>query len=165
MPRSSYSQSLETQQLVKVLADKAHDPLFTYEEIEKASGVDPRKSQAALASARRIVLRDHGIVFVTVRKVGIKRATDSEIVDGSSSDLSRIRNTSRRALKKLGAVANFAELPADKQREFNVKSSTFAVLHHATTATAQRKLEAAVTKKTETLPVAETLAALGLERK
>lgn len=160
MERPLFRQSLETQALVKLLGDKDHPDVFTYEEMSKAAGTDVIANRNCIGSARRVLLREKQLVFESIPKVGIKRSSDVEIVEGGSKDIARIRNTARRAIKKGGCVRKFAELPKDKQVQHNLQMSAAGLLYHATTTSAQNKIEKQVTTAMQSLPVAETLAAL-----
>jgi len=160
MDRPQFRQSLETQELVKVLSAKDHADIFTYEELSKAAGVDVQVNRGPLDSARRIVQREASLVFEAVPKIGVKRASDIEIVDGRARDVSRIRNIARRGIKALGCVRNFMSLPKDKQQQHNLTMSGLGLLHHVTTVSAQNKIAAKVETMSKQLPVAETLAAL-----
>ena len=163
MDRPDFTQSLETQEIVRLLADDKHAALFTYDEICKSSGANDKDDvRASISSARRILQRDKGIVFVTIIGEGIRRATDAEIVDSTARDVSGIRRTSRRGIERLSKVRDLSGLPRDKKTQFNLATSSLALIHHVTTPSAQAKIESKVEKQNEKLPVAETLAALGI---
>lgn len=158
--RPAFRQSLETQTLVKLLSDETHDDTFTYDEISKAIGGDIADHPGSLASARRVVQREKQIVFETVRGVGIKRASDSDIVNGRAKDLAGIRGIARRGLKKIACIKNYDSLPGDVKQRHNVYASGLALLHHATTQSAQAKIEQKVVQSKLKLPVADAIAAI-----
>lgn len=160
MERRDFTQSFETQQLVKYLADESHDPIFTYAELSKVAGVDIQDKRSPLRSACDIVQREHHIVFHNVRGVGYQRADDKAIVQGSTKGVSRIRNIARRTLKALGCVRKFSELPDALKVQHNVQASAYGMIYHATTNSAHRKIESKVAEANKQLPLAETLAAL-----
>jgi hypothetical protein len=163
--RPIFKKSLETQQLEKLLSDETHEPVFTYEEMSKAAGVDVRDRRGCLQSALRIVQREKGLVFECIANVGMKRANDGEIVEGRSRDVSRIRRVAGRGIKKLECVRDVAALPAERRTQMNVMLSGLSVIKHATSAKAQGAIEQVVIRSKTKLPVAESLAALGYTEK
>lgn len=159
--RPIFRQSLETQNVVKLLSDDNHDDLFTYDEISKAIGSDVAGHPGCLVTARRTVQREKQVVFETVRGVGIKRCSDADIVNGRAKDIAGIRGIARRGMKKIACVKNYDALPGDVKQRHNVYASGLALLHHATTNSAQAKIEQKVVQSKLKLPVAEAIAAIG----
>lgn len=159
MDRLAFTRSLETQALVKLLSTDEHADLFTYEELSEAAGIDA-KHHGALQSARHIVEREKGVVFETIRNVGIKRASDVEIVDAGCRAVSHIRNTAKRSIAKASCVKSVEALPNEKKAALNSHLTTVGMIHYVTTQSAQKKIEAKVTQTSKDLPVAEALAAL-----
>ena len=162
MERPLFRQSLETQALVKLLSDDKHDPTFTYEELGAVVEGDIRdhKRRPSLYSAFRIVQREKAVVFECIANVGYKRASDSDIVSGRARDLSHIRSTARRGLKKIECIRDVAALSKDKKTELNVLASGLGLVAHVTTAQARGLIEQKVVKSQQRLPVAETIEAL-----
>lgn len=160
--RPAFRQSLETQALVRVLSDQTHGDLFSYEELTQAAGVDVQHANC-LKSARHIVQREQGVVFLVVTGRGLVRANDEQIVDSGAQDITRLRNTARRAIKKASCVKSFAALPHSKQVQHNLQLSSAGLMYHLTTTKAQNKIESRVSDSLQALSVVETINAIRSE--
>lgn len=114
----------ETAILVSWFQEAEKDTLFTYADIKAQTGVDVRDR---FASVERILKRDHKVKLLTVRGLGVKLATDPEIVGHSDGRRRRARNQSRNALKDLDLV-NLDELTKEDQ----LNAIALRTLHLAT---------------------------------
>ena len=142
----------------RLMAAKIGD-LVTYKELATMTGRDLQHGDRyVLMSACRAAQRD-GAVFGVVRGEGVKRLADAEIVSSAAGVLPRIRRASKRAIRRLTAVSDFAALPNDAKIAHNTYASIFGAIAAVSTHGAVQKVEAKVKDAAQTLPLAKTLEA------
>ena len=153
--------SLESQLLVDRLLTIEPGLCISYSVLADVIGqpVQTGTGYGRLQTARRILQRDHGIVFEAVIGEGLKRMDDAGCVRVGASYRQRIRRAAKRGLSKL-LCADPAKLTNDEKTEFHATASHLGVLHHMTGRAVTKQLTATVEKTQERLPVAKTLAAL-----
>lgn len=98
--------SYDTRLLVEKLSSVKEGETVSYDDLDKAIGRDVRNgAYCLLLSARRIVRRDSGIVFETIRNVGLKRSDNAGIVNNIISTTPRkIRSLIGQQAKNLACV-------------------------------------------------------------
>ena len=75
---------------------------LTYAELNKATGLALNgKHRHILCGACNKALKEHKVVIGAVRGVGIKRLTDTEMMDIPTEATGRIRRASQKALRKV----------------------------------------------------------------
>ena len=157
--RPTFEISIDTRMIYDRLKKSRVGDVVTYEELTKLVGRDVTDgAHGNLYSARRRLLREDQIVFDTVRKIGLQRLGDTEIVEASEADLARIRRAAKRAGRKLTCVQNFAGLQETHQTKHNAAMSLFAAVATITKQSQVRKIEAKIGKTEAVLPLAKTLA-------
>lgn len=162
MANPTFRLSQDTRCLIDRLLALRDQPgkLVTYKELSDELGQDVQTSAwAAVASARRYLLREHQLVFGIVRNQGLQLLSDSEKVQTDASFLSRIRRTARRGAATQFAVVDFTALKRDEQIRHNVAVSAFGAMIHFSKPTAMKKLEERVSETQKALPLAKTLEA------
>lgn len=161
MSKALFEPSVDTNFLAAKLSKVDVGEIVTYEELSDAiDGRDVRPGQpgySALVSARRRLERQHGIVFGSVRKVGLKRLSDIGIVDTSDQAIASIRRKARRSAKRLTCVKNYEGMPAEKQVKHNAYMSIFGALAAASRASTVRLIEEEVAIKQDQLSLTKTL--------
>lgn len=154
--RTSEGQNVDVQILVDYLRDQSGE--VTYAALSDVLGRDVRNGAwTVLASARRALQRE-GIVYGTIRKVGIKRLDDEEIVGTGRDALKKTRRASRRALNRL-ACADYDKLTNEGRIKHNTYVSMLGALNAITKEPQIRKIEAGVEDAQAKLPLAKTLEA------
>ncbi len=156
--------SIDSQLIAERLMQVEIGQLVTYEVLSEVIRQDATNDhgRGCIATARRMLQRDHQIVFGTVRGVGLKRLSDAEIVQTGSHSVHRVRSAARRGAKMLTAVSDFDALaPADKLRH-NATLSVLGAIEAISSAGAVKKVEQRVTAASP-LPIAATLAAFGVK--
>jgi hypothetical protein len=144
MAKSIPELSIEVQLLVKRLSLASVGETIEYGELCAVASQDVwHKSQHKLHSARRIVERDFGMVFVAVSGVGLKRISEPEKVDLIGHGAELIHKKTTKLVKKAGTV-DLSQLDKPKVSEFNVRVS---------------QLGAAVESAGHQLPLAKTIEA------
>lgn len=155
--------STDTKTIANLLRKAAVGDVVTYAEMNEAIRRDVTgPARGALEAARRIVLREHRMVFDCIRSSGLKRLADSEIVDLSDKAMDSIRRTAKRTARKLVCV-NYDDMPNDKKTKHNASLSMFGVISELSKNSSTKRLEAEIAKQGDQLPVAKaTIAALGI---
>ncbi len=158
-PPPRFTRSFETQKIIERLEKLDIGEQVSYEELAVEAGLSRVSgSTGSLHSARHFLQRTEGRVFACVPGIGVKRATDAEIVQTGSMVVQHIHRTARRGMLRL-ACANFDVLSPEQRMEFNEKASHLAILQHVTTAKSAKRIGQAVAKSQAKLPVEATLAA------
>lgn len=123
-----FKASADTVFLAQKLEMVAVGDSITYEELgevirKKVSGATP-----SLASARRILLRDHKRVFETQIGLGLKRLDDVGITGTGDKTRKRIRAEARRGLKRLMAVDDFSAMPREVQMKHTATTAVLGIV-------------------------------------
>lgn len=155
----------------KTIADMSADARAVYDRLQAARVGDvisyaaletltrreiQGKDRYVLSTAIRACLRD-GIAFGTVRKIGMKRLADAEVVTDASSAIPRIRRLARNASRKMVAISDFDSLPNEAKVRHNAVLSIFGVITQMATERSVARIEKKVAKANQTLAMAATL--------
>lgn len=133
--------SVDTRMIIAKLQECKIGEIITYEDLDKTIG---RKTPPGiLNTARKRVLSDNQIVFGTIRKVGFKRLSDSEIVDNSASTFNSIQRATKRERKKLISV-DFENLSSSSKIKHSATAATLAVINEIAKPKEQLKLESKI---------------------
>lgn len=132
---------------------------ITYAALSKDMGRPIGGGDPYLQSALRRAFAMDGAVFDNVRGVGYRRLQDPEIVASSIGDTDTLRRRAKRAARKLGAVTNYTDLPADTKVEYNARLSVFGAIAAMTSQKAIEGVKESVGASGRELPFAKTLEA------
>jgi len=156
-----YERTLETSLLVDFLLEHQHDDLISYQAMNAhIRGDVTAQDRGRLHSARKILMKEHGLVFGTVNTKGVKLLNDHERVDEAETALARMSGIARRAKSKLATV-NYAALDDHDKLRHQTKMATFFAAHEMARKTAQQRLADGIRVRGNQLPPSrETLALL-----
>lgn len=98
-------------------------------DIAKAN-VQSSKGRGRLASARRILLREHGAVFSAVQNVGMHRLDDTAKIASGQDSLRRIRGTARRGDHRVAAGLRSNSLSSEQRAIGNGYRAVFAMINN-----------------------------------
>ncbi len=112
-------------------------------------------ADSTLQSARRRAEKEDGVVFGTVRTVGLKRLTDAEIVGLGETGAKGLRRAARRSFRRVSNVGNFDKLSPAEQAKHNGALALFGGVMAASKGSTLRRLELAVSG-TEQLSLGRT---------
>ena len=135
--------SADSAALVKVLEQIPVGGLVSYSTLSSAISRDITLFRGALETARKAVQRESRMVFDVIRKQGLRRLADDEIVDLSDKARDHARRHARNTAKKLVCV-DYDSLSKPKQTKHNAALSMFGALAELTTSGSQKRLEAKV---------------------
>ncbi|MBN6819536.1 hypothetical protein JRF84_08030 [Methylobacterium organophilum] len=153
----NFQVSVDTRFLCQRLKKAAVGDIVTYADLSAEVGKKVDGSFPALASARRILLREDQRVFDVITGQGLKRLNDVEIVGTSSRTAKRIRRMAGRGVRTLAAVQNFSSLPREEQMRHTAALSVFGVIAEMSGERAIQKVEKIAEGQSGTLPIAQTL--------
>lgn len=142
-----------------VLASKLEEvpegETITYAALSAAIAGDvQRVARPRLQTARRIVMREHRIVFGTIRDVGLTRLAPPAVVRGAGAGIQRVRRHAHREMRKLMTLNSNTLAPEDQVR-WVARTAMFGVLRHI----AKPRRLAALEDRVRSMP---TVAALPL---
>jgi alkylated DNA nucleotide flippase Atl1 len=153
--------SADSAAIVKAIEEMPVGGVITYAQLSAVIGRDIRHFRGSLESARKSVQRDKGMVFDVIRKEGIKRLADNEIIDLSDKAREHSRRHAKRIAKKLICV-NYESLSKDKQVKHNAALSMFGTLSELSSTASMKRLEAQIQATGTQLTSAKSaIAALG----
>jgi len=131
---------------------------ITYAEMEGLIGRPVREhGQWILMSARRRALMQNGMVFGVVKKIGVRRLSDSEIVNLGADFVGRVHRLSNKAVRTIACVQDFNALPAEAKLKHGTYASAMGMLAYITREKQIKRLEERVDKAQASLPLQKTL--------
>lgn len=154
--------SIDTQMIYERLEKSAIGELVEYQELSALIGTDVQsKGRGYMETARRMAMRDKGMVFEPVRNVGLKRLADTEIVRSGQAYISKIRRHARRGMRVLVSVQDFNSLPNDLKVRHNATASMLGAVAQFSGGAAQKRIEGAVEQAGQKISYAKTLELFG----
>lgn len=157
--RPIFEQSVDTRLALGLLKQCEPGATVTYEALEQHLGRPLPSIRSAINSARRAALADDGMVFETVRRVGLLRIEGARVIDAAQSNIETARRAAGRGLRKLSTVDRDKLKPAERIG-LDTKATVLALMKAAGKDASQRKIEKAVTTTAQQLPLGKTLEAL-----
>lgn len=143
------SVSVETNLIVdKIAANRTSTQTFTYLELSGLIGRDILGNRGFLTSARRILFRDHGVLIETVRKVGVRIASNAGVMNAGIRDVGASRRALKRASRKFDAV-EVAALTEEERKSYTGHVATVNTLQLLSKPSSVRK----VVEKSEGSPL------------
>lgn len=156
--RPMFTASVDATLLAKRLAKCAVGEQIGYGELSAIIKRDVTgDDRHLLETARRIVQREHKIVFDVVRTVGLVRLSDAEIAEVWRRDVASIGRKARAGARRT-ACADYEKLQPEKQRAFNTAISVFGFIRHILKPKSVQQIEDATSKEQKRFDAKETLA-------
>ena len=151
--------SVDAQVIATRLGNTAAGETIPYHELTALVGRDVTKeARGILYTARRVVLRQKGLVFDAVFGVGIKRLSQEEIPALGEQAIVHIRRTARRARYRISrGIANYDELPGEKRTQAMVANSMLGALESMANPRQQEKIKALVERSGQSIPMQKVL--------
>lgn len=125
--RKLFELTSETASIVALFKDIAIEQVVTFEQASKAVGFPVDSRSPSYQTAKRIAVRDHGIVIEGVRGVGFERLNGTGMVRKGHRSMTGIRRAARRG----GAVASVAirqNLTRGEQLEASEQLGRFRII-------------------------------------
>ena len=150
--------SLEAQLLYERLKGAHEEELIPYSELSEIIRDDvQKKGRGKLYTAMNLARERNGLVFDTVKDIGVRCMNDIAKIDSGRAALWKVRRASRRAIKKMVLVKDFDSLSPDEKGRHN---TYFGLLGFISVVTKPKKIleiEGIVTGDLEKLTFAKTL--------
>lgn len=150
--------SVDAQMLVKRLAQAKPGEVIEYSELNRI--VPDRnllgKDRYVVCSARRVVQREHKIVFAPVKGKGLQRMTDDELAEIHHSTLDKIRGDARRGTRKL-LCAEYEKLDNAHRVEHNTGLAVLGTITHFTRKDSVQKIGFQTATEQKRLSFKETI--------
>lgn len=159
MSQPSFQMSADARLIYQRLRKAAPDEVVPYADLVAEVSRPLDEIRGAIATAVRRLLRDDGRVFTNVRTVGLKRCTDTQIVDAATGDTDAIRRRARRGVERLTKVVDYASLPPAHQVEHTARMSVLGAIAMFARETSVERVRAASQGRASELPIAETVQA------
>jgi hypothetical protein len=159
MTKLHFEMSSDARLLYARLKHAKVDELVSYGDLTAEVSRPLHEIRGAIATATRRLLKDDGRVFACSRGEGLRRCTDSAIVDGATSDTDAVRRKARRGVEKLTKVSDFSALTPARQLEHTTRMSVLGAIATMTRETSVEKVRSAAQGRSSELPLAETVRA------
>lgn len=138
---------------LKDCATNAPDEVISYSALSKAIQRDVQKeARALLNTARRMAEADDGLVFATVRSVGLKLVPQDELHKIAAGYRKRAGNQARKGLKALRAV-DLSKLDEETRLRTVAESTVLQVQAHAAKPATVKKLQAKIIAGQDLIPL------------
>jgi hypothetical protein len=152
-----FQRSFETSKLAETLAKARAGDMLTYAALSQIVGRRVDGSTGALHSARRVALREYGLVFDAVPGVGLRCLTSAEIVNASDRSRVTLGRRAKAAREKLNQ-SNFGDLDDRTRVKYATHQSIFGAISMITSHRAVTKIGNAMNSSAREMPIKETLA-------
>lgn len=159
-PTLSRTRSAETDKVVKFLREHTDGSTISYLQIRSAGGFSEADSEsrvrASLRSAVNIVLRENGMVFACVNGIGIKRASDVEVIQLNADGTKRVHRAVQRLGRKMATVQP-DKLPDEIRVEYNSLAAQLAAVSKLSSKPVLNRLKQNFIQSSATIDVKATL--------
>ncbi len=159
-PRPRFQASVETQKIIERLLS-SHGETVTYSELYDLTGLNVQhEGRGNLATATKRLQKDHGLVFLVERKVGVYLANDVQITEAAHAGIVKTRRATGREIAKLGC-ADFSKLSTEKKAEHLTYASQLGAMHLMSKPSSAKKIAGKVSQTQEKIDISDTLALFG----
>jgi len=138
--------SADAEMLIGLLGGVVVGDIIAYAELTQAIGRDIQdEGRGVLNTARNRLLRDERMVFETIREVGLRRSSDSDIVANTGTQtLRRMRSTVRRGKLYLDAIQDVEKLSQEELRYLNAQKGVLSIVKMVASSKKVKQLEQVV---------------------
>ena len=135
--------SIDSKLIYERLSKMKKGEVVGYDELTDIIKKDVQKGgYSATMTARKMALRENGLVFECIMNEGLKALTDDENISMTGkSGFDRIRKISRRSSTKLMAIDDFDKLPPASKIKHNAHLALFGALQSATKTKTVKRIE------------------------
>lgn len=154
--KPDFELSVETRILIDAFAKLEKGQSVSYAALTEKLGQRVTGGHPALQSAKRVLLRDSGMVFAPIRGEGLKRLTDEEIIGSGEKRIQGIRRAAKRAVR-VTAQADYDALSEEAKVKHNANLSLFGVFRLMTNRDRVKALEARIAETQSEIPAQKIL--------
>ena len=157
--RSISELSIDTQVLYNRLSQCQQGDFVTYEELSELIDRNVQKeAYGNLMTAKKMMQRQHNIVFDPVIGKGLLALTDEENVNSTGDRyLKKIRNLARNASKRITAISDFNGLSNEAKVKHNANLGIMGAFMLATKKKTVAKIENTVKQSGEKIGINKTI--------
>lgn len=148
--------AIETKIVLDRLAKAQPGECVPYAELDTLTGCNVRKRRNVITTAVNKLLSEQAKVFLTERGKGIRLLTNEEIPSIGARDISRVGRIAKRSIRRLAAT-DYDKLSEQGKILHNTHMTILALVQRGATAKSLALIQDAVAKRTNPLPVGETL--------
>lgn len=152
--------AIETQIVMDRLAKAQPGETVLYEELDNLTGCNVRKRRNVITTSTNKLLAEQGKVFIADWGKGIRLLKNEEIPSLGSRDIARVGRIAKRCIRKL-AVSDYDKLSDQAKIVHNTNMTILTLVQRGSTAKSLQLIQDAVVKRTNPLPLAETLRLFG----
>lgn len=135
----------ETTRLIEVLSEMKTGETVPYADLAKRCDMSEVAVKRRLQAARPIVLRDHHVIVITVRKVGVQRLAQDLVTIPVEKQRNKIRSSARRSKQLIAdGVTDWDKLDSNTRTKLFVESAVTGVVMQATDHHSRKKIAAQV---------------------
>jgi hypothetical protein len=147
--RPPFKRSAESERLYNYLSDQPEGFFISYQQINELIQEDPQKptGYALVKGVRERLIKENSVVWFVRPKIGLQRATTTEILEISDGNLRSIK----RKIVRSGEVVKTAtdkydELSTEAKTEFNFLMSALGTLKYFFNRDKQKQLKSTVNR-------------------
>lgn len=150
--------SIDTKLLYQRLSTMKPGDFISYGDLTDIIGRDVQTiAYGNMKSARDMVQREHKKTFGVVRDEGLKCLEDNEIINTMQPAIEHVRRFSRKALKRIGCIADMAALKNEQRITMNTHVSVIGAFAIMAKPSSIKRVEAKVTETNQQIAFAKTL--------
>jgi hypothetical protein len=149
-----------------LLVDKlqAVEGYISYNELSDAAGANvQKKGRGSLTSARRIMQRDHGKLFLTVRGEGLRVANEYDAKAIATHSIRKTHSEMRRGMKRIQTL-DIGKLDNEERKEVFAGQSLMGAVYLMSQRKSVTKLIDRCAEANKELAFSETLKEFGVEK-
>lgn len=148
--------AIETKIVLERLAKAQPGECVPYAELDTLTGCNVRKRRNVISTSINKLLSEQAKVFIAERGKGIRLLRNEEIPSLGARDITRCGRIAKRSLRRLAAV-EYDQLTEQGKIQHNTHMTLLSLVQRGSTAKSLSLVQEAVTKRTNPLPVGETL--------
>lgn len=150
----------ETEKLIAFLRKVEPEQIATYAELRTAGGFYDNDTESRvkglIRTAVSALLREDAVVFLSVRGIGLKRASAVEIAESGVDTVKRARRMCAKSMKRIATI-DPKTLPETQRTTYITSTAQLAALAHIASRPIQHRIEQTAMRSTQTLDLNATL--------
>lgn len=152
--------AIETQIVLERMAKMNPGEVVSYSELSSLASCDVQKRRNVITTSTNKLLAEQGKVFVAEHGKGVRLLTNEEIPSLGAKEIGRISKISKRVARKMATV-DYDALSEQAKLHHNTHLTILTLMQRASTQKSLKTVEDAVVKRTNALPLGETLKLFG----
>ena len=155
----TYENHPDTDRIKRYLTEKPEQKFFSYQAIQKATGVNVQQKRGHLYTAFRQLMKETGRVYKCEPGEGYRLCDEPGKVDKGRDGFKKIKRCASRHTRIISAV-NVESLDNEKRNELFTIGSAYNLIRHVLKKSSQNRIGEAVSKKCAYIPTRDSIAML-----